>query len=46
MKNLLDTINEHLQNIFKSNELVEVATIRKFRIVQQQIERMIFRDAP
>jgi len=30
------TINEHLQNIFKTNELDESATIRKFRIVQRE----------
>lgn len=28
------TINEHLQNIHKSDELTKNATIRKFRIVQ------------
>jgi len=30
------TINEHLQNIFKSGEIQPEATIRKFRIVQTQ----------
>ncbi|WP_203544893.1 hypothetical protein [Desulfovibrio sp. JC010] len=27
------TVNEHLKNIYSSNELSEEATIRKFRIV-------------
>ena len=39
------TINEHLLNIFADNELIETATIRKFRIVQtegtQKVEREI-----
>jgi Virulence protein len=30
------TVNEHLQNIFKSGELEKEATIRKIRIVQQE----------
>jgi len=30
------TINEHLQNIYYSNELQKEATIRKIRIVQQK----------
>lgn len=30
------TINEHLQNIFKTNELNPKATIRKFRRVQKE----------
>ena len=30
------TINEHLQNIFNSEELIENSTIRKFRIVQKE----------
>lgn len=30
----LRTISEHLVNIFKTGELIEEATIRKFRIVQ------------
>ncbi len=29
------TVNEHLKNIFESEELIESSTIRKFRIVQQ-----------
>jgi len=29
-------INEHIKNIFKTNELEEKPTIRKFRIVQKE----------
>jgi hypothetical protein len=38
------TINEHLQNIFKTNELAESATIRKFRIVQREGNRNVNRE--
>jgi len=38
------TINEHLQNIFKTNELEESATIRKFRIVQREGNRDVNRE--
>jgi len=38
------TINEHLQNIFKTNELEESATIRKFRIVQREGNREVNRE--
>jgi len=38
------TINEHLQNIFKTDELVESATIRKFRIVQREGSRDVNRE--
>lgn len=38
------TINEHLQNIFKTNELAELATIRKFRIVQREGNRDVNRE--
>jgi hypothetical protein len=38
------TINEHLQNIFKTNELNESATIRKFRIVQREGNRNVNRE--
>jgi hypothetical protein len=38
------TINEHLQNIFKHHELVEAATIRKFRIVQREGQRDVKRE--
>lgn len=37
------TINEHLKNIFESEELVKEATIRKFRIVQQEGNREVAR---
>ena len=30
----ISTINEHIHNIYKDNELIKEATIRKFRIVQ------------
>ncbi|MHB9056705.1 MAG: virulence RhuM family protein [Paludibacteraceae bacterium] len=38
------TINEHLLNIFADNELIETATIRKFRIVQSEGTRMVERE--
>ncbi|SDF86407.1 Uncharacterized conserved protein [Dyadobacter soli] len=38
------TINEHLQNIFKSGELDREATIRKIRIVQKEGNRDVTRD--
>src|SRR5882757_9928752 len=38
------TINEHLQNIFKTNELESEATIRKFRIVQKEGSREVSRE--
>jgi len=38
------TINEHLKNIYSSNELLELATIRKFLIVQNEGEREISRE--
>ncbi len=37
------TINEHVKNIYKEAELA-AATIRKFRIVQKEGQRTIFRD--
>lgn len=37
------TVNEHLKNIFASNELASEATIRKFRIVQQEGNRDVKR---
>jgi hypothetical protein len=40
----ISTINEHLKNIFKSKELDERATIRKFRIVQQEGNREVDRE--
>ena len=39
------TVNEHVQNIIEDGELPEgEATIRKFRIVQQEGERMVERE--
>ncbi|GJQ31689.1 MAG: hypothetical protein HBSAPP04_05280 [Ignavibacteriaceae bacterium] len=38
------TVNEHLENIFKSGELKEKSTIRKFRIVQKEGTRDVARD--
>jgi hypothetical protein len=38
------TINEHLKNIFNTGELKEAATIRKFRIVQNEGNREVGRD--
>lgn len=38
------TINEHIKNIFEEGELIEEATIRKFRIVQEEGTRMVSRD--
>lgn len=40
----VNTINYHLKEIFKSNELKEEATIRKFRIVQTEGVRSVTRD--
>lgn len=37
------TVSEHLQNIFTSDELTPEATIRKFRIVQQEGTRQVSR---
>ncbi|MFT4533871.1 MAG: hypothetical protein ACJA1A_001892 [Saprospiraceae bacterium] len=38
------TINEHLKNIYKQDELIEDATIRKFRIVQVEGNREVNRS--
>jgi prophage maintenance system killer protein len=38
------TINEHIRNIFAEQELEIEATIRKFRIVQQEGKRQVNRD--
>jgi len=38
------TVNEHLQNIYNSGELVKNATIRKFRIVQHEGGRDVERE--
>lgn len=40
----IPTINEHIKNIYKENELVEHSTIRKFRIVQTEGSRTIRRE--
>ncbi|EIJ42083.1 virulence protein [Beggiatoa alba B18LD] len=40
----ITTINEHLKNIFESNELNQEATIRKFRIVQKEGNRDVNRE--
>lgn len=37
------TVNEHLKNIYKTNELEKESTIRKFRIVQEEGGRSISR---
>ncbi len=38
------TINEHLGNIYQEGELVQSATIRKFRIVRQEGSRQVARE--
>ncbi len=38
------TVNEHLKNVFATNELEPEATIRKFRIVQKEGNRDVSRD--
>jgi len=38
------TVNEHLKNIYKEQELTLGATIRKFRIVQQEGKRSVERE--
>ena len=38
------TINEHLQNIYHSKELLKEPTIRKIRIVQQEGKRDVSRE--
>ena len=40
----LSTINEHIKKIFADAELTESATIRNFRIVQQEGNREVARD--
>jgi hypothetical protein len=40
----INTINYHLKAIFKSKELIEKATIRKFLIVQNEGNREVGRD--
>lgn len=38
------TISEHIANIFESNELQKEATVRNFRTVQQEGQRLVNRD--
>jgi hypothetical protein len=38
------TINEHLKNIFESDELQQDSTIRKFRVVQTEGKRKVERE--
>lgn len=38
------TINEHILNIYASNELTQSATIRNFRIVQMEGDRSVTRN--
>ena len=40
----VSTVNEHIAKVFSDGELQEDATIRKFRIVQQEGNRMVNRD--
>lgn len=40
----LRTVNEHLQNIFKSKELIKDSTVRNIRIVQKEGTRDVARD--
>ena len=40
----LPTINEHIKKIFADNELTEEATIRNFRIVQNEGSRQVTRE--
>lgn len=38
------TINEHIQNVYKTNELEQKTTLRNFRIVQKEGKRDVERD--
>lgn len=40
----LPTINEHIKKIYEDGELIEEATIRKFRIVQTEASRQVNRE--
>ena len=40
----IPTVNEHIKSIYEERELVEAATIRKFRIVQNEGEREVARN--
>ena len=37
------TVSEHIKNIFKTKELKEISTVRKFRIVQTEGARQVSR---
>ena len=41
----LPTINEHIKKIYSDEELTEQATIRNFRIVQQEGTRKVQRES-
>ncbi len=38
------TVNEHIKNIYKTKELAEIPTLRKFRIVQKEGKRNVDRE--
>jgi hypothetical protein len=38
------TVNEHLKNIYQSDELQSETTVRKIRIVQQEGKRDVSRE--
>lgn len=38
------TISEHIRNVFKEGELVELSVIRNFRIVRQEGQRQVERE--
>ena len=40
----INTINYHVKKIYNDNELKEESTIRKFRIVQKEVNREVSRD--
>ena len=40
----LRTVNDHIEKIFRDGELVQEATIRKFRIVQKEGNRNVERN--
>lgn len=46
LENEIRTINEHLKNIFNSNELIKSSTIRNFRIAQIEGFRKVERIKP
>lgn len=40
----VNTINYHIREIYKDGELLPEATIRKYRIVQKEGDRQVFRE--